>query len=90
MCFCSKRELLLFIGTYVPKECGIATFTHDLLNSVYGEYNDVQCEVIALNNASETYKYSDEVVFEIERDKIEDYYRAADYINQSNADIVCL
>jgi len=86
----NKQLKVLFIGTYVPKECGIATFTHDLLNSVYGEYNDVQCEVIALNNASETYKYSDEVVFEIERDKIEDYYRAADYINQSNADIVCL
>jgi glycosyltransferase involved in cell wall biosynthesis len=81
---------VLFIGTYVPKECGIATFTYDLLNSVYGEYNDVQCEVIALNNASETYNYPDEVVFQIERDKIEDYYRAADYINQSNADIVCL
>jgi glycosyltransferase involved in cell wall biosynthesis len=60
------------------------------LNSVYGEYNDVQCEVIALNNASEIYDYPEEVVFQIERDKIEDYYLAADYINQSNADIVCL
>jgi glycosyltransferase involved in cell wall biosynthesis len=86
----NKQLKVLFIGTYVPKECGIATFTHDLLNSVYGDYNDVQCEVIALNNASETYNYPDEVVFQIERDKIEDYYRAADYINQSNADIVCL
>ncbi|OEU42178.1 hypothetical protein BGV40_10925 [Methanosarcina sp. Ant1] len=37
--------------------------------------------------ASETYNYPDEVVFQIERDKIEDYYRAVDYINQSNADI---
>jgi glycosyltransferase involved in cell wall biosynthesis len=86
----NKQLKVLFIGTYVPKECGIATFTHDLLNSVYGEYNDVQCEVIALNNSSETYNYPDEVVFQIERDKIEDYYLAADYINQSTADIVCL
>jgi glycosyltransferase involved in cell wall biosynthesis len=86
----NKQLKVLFIGTYVPKECGIATFTHDLLNSVYGEYNDVQCEVIALNNASETYNYPEEVVFQIDRDKIEDYYLAADYINQSNADIVCL
>jgi len=86
----NKQLKVLFIGTYVPKECGIATFTHDLLNSVYGEYNDVQCEVIALNNAYEIYDYPEEVVFQIERDKIEDYYLAADYINQSNADIVCL
>jgi glycosyltransferase involved in cell wall biosynthesis len=80
----------LFIGTYVPKECGIATFTYDLLNSVSGEYNDVHCEVIALNDPSETYDYPEEVVFQIEKDKIEDYYRAADYINQSDTDIVCL
>ena len=86
----SKQLKVLFIGTYVPKECGIATFTSDLLNSVSGEYKDVYCEVIALNDPSETCNYPEEVVFQIERDKIEDYYRAADYINQSNADIVCL
>jgi glycosyltransferase involved in cell wall biosynthesis len=86
----NKQLRILFIGTYVPKECGIATFTSDLLNSVSGEYKDVHCEVIALNDPSETYNYPPEVVFQIERDKIEDYYRAADYINQSDADIVCL
>ncbi|MHB8103088.1 MAG: glycosyltransferase family 4 protein [Methanosarcina sp.] len=86
----NKQLKVLFIGTYVPKECGIATFTSDLLNSVSGEYNDVHCEVIALNDPSETYNYPKEVVFQIERDKIEDYYRAADYINQSDIDIVCL
>jgi len=86
----SKQLKVLFIGTYVPKECGIATFTSDLLNSVSGEYKDVYCEVIALNDPSETCNYPEEVVFQIERDKIEDYYRAADYINQSDADIVCL
>jgi len=86
----NKQLRVLFIGTYVPKECGIATFTSDLLNSVSEKYTDFHCEVIALNDPSETYNYPDEVVFQIERDKIEDYYRAADYINQSDADIVCL
>ncbi len=86
----NKQLKVLFIGTYVPKECGIATFTFDLLNSVSGENNDVHCEVIALNDPSETYDYPEEVVFQIQRDKIEDYYRAADFINQSDIDIVCL
>ncbi|MGB9926804.1 MAG: glycosyltransferase [Methanosarcina sp.] len=81
---------VLFIGTYVPKECGIATFTSDLLNSISGEHRDVRCEVIALNDPSETYDYPEEVVFQIQKDKIEDYYKAADYINQSDADVVCL
>lgn len=86
-----KKQLkVLFIGTYVPKECGIATFTFDLLNSVSGVHDDIHCEVIALNDPSETYNYPDEVVFQIERNKLEDYHRAADFINQSDADIVCL
>ncbi|MCO5382351.1 MAG: glycosyltransferase family 4 protein [Methanosarcina barkeri] len=86
-----NRQLkVLFIGTYVPKECGIATFTSDLLNSVSEKYNEIHCEVIALNDPSETYNYPEEVVFQIERDKLEDYYRAADYINKSDARIVCL
>jgi len=86
----NKRLKVLFIGTYVPKECGIATFTSDLLNSVLGENNDVHCEVIVLSDPSETYNYPEEVVFQIRRDRVEDYYSAADYINQSGADIVCL
>ncbi len=86
----NKQLKVLFIGTYVPKECGIATFTSDLLNSVSGENNDVHCEVIALSDPSETYNYPEEVVFQIQKEKLEDYYLAADYINQSDADIVCL
>ena len=84
----NKQLKVLFIGTYVPKECGIATFTHDLLDSVRNE--NVKCEVIAVNDPYETYNYPEEVVFQIERDKLRDYYLAADYINQSDADIVCL
>jgi len=55
-----------------------------------GDGEGVHCEVIGLNDPSETYNYPKEVVFQIQRDKIEDYYLAADYINQSDADIVCL
>jgi glycosyltransferase involved in cell wall biosynthesis len=81
---------VLFIGTYVPKECGIATFTSDLLNSISVENNDIHCEVIALIDPSENHNYSEEVVFQIERNKLEDYYRAADFINHSDADVICL
>ena len=84
----NKQLKILFIGTYVPKECGIATFTHDLLNSVRSE--NVKCEVIAVNDPYETYNYPKEVVFQIDRDQLKDYYLAADYINQSDADVVCL
>ncbi len=86
----TKQMRVLFIGTYVPKECGIATFTYDLLNSVSVGNKDIHCEVIALIDPSENYNYSEEVVFQIERNKLEDYHRAADFINHSDADVICL
>ncbi len=86
----NKQLRVLFIGTYVPKECGIATFTSDLLNSVFVGKDDIYCEVIALIDPPENYDYPEEVVFQIERNKLEDYYRAADFINHSDADVICL
>jgi glycosyltransferase involved in cell wall biosynthesis len=86
----NKQMKALFIGTYIPKECGIATFTSDLLNSVYGANNNIHCEVIAVSDPSENCNYPEEVVFQIERNKLEDYYRAADFINNSDADVICL
>jgi glycosyltransferase involved in cell wall biosynthesis len=81
---------ILFIGTYIPKECGIATFTSDILNSVSGTNNNIHCDVIAVSDPSENCNYPDEVVFQIERNKLEDYYRAANFINSSGADVICL
>ena len=86
----NKQLRVLFIGTYVPKECGIATFTSDLLNSVSGGNNNIHCEVIAVSDPSENCNYPEEVVFQIERNNLEDYYRAADFINHSDADVICL
>ncbi|WP_292464462.1 glycosyltransferase [Methanolobus sp.] len=86
-----KRKLkVLFIGTYVPRKCGIATFTSDLLNSVSQENDLDEFKVIALNDIGENYEYPDEVVFEIRRDQLEDYNLAAEYINGTDIDVVCL
>ncbi len=52
--------------------------------------NDIYCEVIAVSDPSENFNYPEEVVFQIERNKLEDYYRAADFINHSDADVICL
>lgn len=86
-----ERKLkVLFVGTYVPRKCGIATFTSDLLNSISQENGPVECKVIALNDIGEKYDYPEDVVFEIRRNEIEDYHRAADYVNDSDADVICL
>ncbi len=60
-----KQLQVLFIGTYVPKECGIATFTYDLLHSVSVGNHYIHCEVIALIDPSENCNYPEEVVFKL-------------------------
>lgn len=74
------------IGTYPPRECGIATFTFDLYNSME---SDDQTFIIAINDPDQHYDYPEEVAYVIREDKIADYKEAADYINK-HADICLL
>ncbi|MGQ9632193.1 MAG: glycosyltransferase family 4 protein [bacterium] len=90
----TKAFPVAFIGSYVPRQCGIATFTHDLASAVadlmgerLGESDLVQ--VIALNNFL-GYKYGPQVRFEVRDQQITDYREAADFLNVSIADVVCL
>ena len=80
-----------FVGSYPPRKCGIATFTQDLRAAVaaLGE-NVSSCPVVAVNDGAECYEYPPEVVFEIAEQDIASYERAAEFINRSEADVVCL
>ena len=81
---------IAFLGSYLPRKCGIATFTHDLRNAVAEEYPDVKCVVIAVNDTKAGYPYPAEVTFEIEEQDRSSYLRAADYINTSGVSLVCV
>ncbi len=86
-----------FIATYPPRQCGIATFTTDLYSSIKTFYNldrrgdcKNNLQVIALNNDSKKYDYGDEVSFTIRAQNKSDYRQAANFINLSPVDVVCL
>jgi glycosyltransferase involved in cell wall biosynthesis len=86
-----KKPLkIVFIGSYIPRKCGIATFTYDLFKAVAGETRSDSLRVIAMNNILEGYNYPAEVSFEIQQNHLPDYQSAADYINFSDVDLVCL
>lgn len=86
-----ERHLkVCLIGTYPPRECGIGTFTRDLRESICQASDDVEAFVIAMTNPPNVYKYPPEVVFEIRQNQLNDYRLAAEYINFSGADIVCV
>ncbi|WP_165231167.1 glycosyltransferase family 4 protein [Aquisphaera insulae] len=81
---------IAFIGNYLPRKCGIATFTHDVCTSVATQFPGSDCFVMPVNDLPEGYDYPREVRFEIEEQELESYLRAADFLNFTNADIACL
>src|ERR1043166_7247365 len=81
---------LAFIGDYVPRKCGIATFTADIYGSVASQYKDTRCFVVPVNDTEEGYDYPPEVRFEIQEQALSSYYRAADFLNITNVGAVSL
>ncbi len=80
-----------FVATYVPRHCGIATFTQDLFQAVRLASPNNGHVIVAINGpGKERFDYPGEVAFELHRDRPDDYRRAADYINFSDADVVCV
>jgi hypothetical protein len=78
------------IGNHLPRQCGIATFTTDLCNAIAAEYGAAQLSVVAVNDGHSTYSYPERVRFEISEGDLASYRAAADYLNASNVDLVCL
>ena len=79
-----------FIGNYLPRQCGIATFTTDLCRSVAAQYPDIQCLAVPVNDIPEGYTYPTEVRFEMDEQALPSYQRAADFLNISNVDVVSI
>ncbi len=86
----SKVRKIAFVGDYLPRKCGIATFTSDLLTSVAAAHPQSQCLTVAVTDIKGIYEYPEVVRFEIEEQDLLSYLRAADFLNISNVDIVCL
>jgi glycosyltransferase involved in cell wall biosynthesis len=86
----SKVRKIAFVGDHLPRKCGIATFTSDLLAAVAAAYPQSQCLSVSVNDIKGGYEYPEVVRFEIEEQDLPSYLRAADFLNISNVDIVCL
>jgi glycosyltransferase involved in cell wall biosynthesis len=86
----SKVRKIAFVGGHLPRKCGIATFTSDLLAAVAVAHPQSQCFCVSVNDIKDGYDYPEVVRFEIEEQDLSSYLRAADFLNISNVDIVCL
>ncbi len=79
-----------FIGDYLPRKCGIATFTADLRCAVAAEFPAMHCLVVPVNDLSGGYDYPAEVRFEIAEQDLPSYLRAADFLNITDVNVICL
>ncbi len=84
----------VYIATYPPRECGIGTFTNNLLKSMLNNNKSREKEnegfVVALSDHDITYKYPEEVKLVIRHNYQKDYLEAVEYINLSGADVCIL
>jgi glycosyltransferase involved in cell wall biosynthesis len=81
---------IAFIGNYLPRRCGIATFTTDLSTAVATEYGNERLFAIPVNDPGSSYEYPERVRLELEQEDRASYERAAEFLNFNGNDLVCL
>jgi glycosyltransferase involved in cell wall biosynthesis len=81
---------LAFIGNSLPRRCGIATFTTDLQLAISASHPEVETAIVAMTDHGASYAYPPTVRLQINDEKLEDYARAAEFLNAGRFDAVCL
>ncbi len=83
-------QKIAIVGDYLPRKCGIATFGNDLRGGLIQRYPTLEVLIAPVNDVPEGYAYENEVRFEFAENDLDSYRRAAEYLNLSDADVVCL
>ncbi len=85
-----KNIRIAVVGNYLPRLCGIATFTTDLCNALALELNEEAVLAVAINDMPEGYDYPPRVKFNIRVNEQQDYFLAADFLNSQQTDAVII
>ncbi len=89
----SKASLpsrIAVIGNYLPRHCGIATFTTDLCEAISAEYGSARLMALPVNDTEQGYDYPARVRWSLAQDELTSYQQAAEFLNFNNIDMVCL
>ena len=86
----TQLNRIAFIGNSLPRHCGIATFTTDLQQAIATSGADVETCIVAMTDNGNAYDYPSAVRHQIRDERIEDYVRAAGFLNAGRFDAVSL
>lgn len=80
-----SHPCILYVGTFPPRQCGIATFTQDLTNAMDKEFHpEIKSRILAINDSSAAmFNYPPKTALQINEDELEDYLASAKKINNS-------
>ena len=83
-------QSVALIGSYVPRMCGIATFTKDLRDGLVARQEDLDLRVICMDDGTAAYAYPAEVRFRVRESNPRDYILAADFLNINQIDVAVI
>jgi len=86
----SLPSRIAVIGNYLPRHCGIATFTTDLCEAIAAEYGTARLLAMPVNDTDQGYDYPSRVRWSLAQDDLGSYQSAAEFLNFNNIDMVCL
>src|SRR6202045_4130889 len=86
----SLPSRIAVIGNYLPRHCGIATFTTDLCEAISAEYGSPRLLALPVNDTEQGYDYPARVRWSLAQDDLTSYQQAAEFLNFNNIDMVCL
>jgi glycosyltransferase involved in cell wall biosynthesis len=78
------------VGNYLPRHCGIATFTTDLCSAISAEYGTARLLALPVNDTEDGYDYPSRVRWSLAQDNLKSYQEAAEFLNFNNIDMLCL
>ena len=85
----SNVRSLALMGSYVPRQCGIATFTHDLYQALREVRPDMRIGVVAIDDG-QGHRYPEEVQFQVRQPERADYRAAASFLHMAGFDALCI
>src|ERR1700716_679986 len=86
----SLPSRIAVVGNYLPRQCGIATFTTDLCSAISAEYGTARLMALPVNDTDQGYDYPARVRWSLNQNDVAAYEEAARFLNFNNIDMVCL
>src|SRR5579864_8779900 len=86
----SLPSRIAVVGNYLPRQCGIATFTTDLCSAISAECGTARLLALPVNDTQLGYDYPARVRWSLAQDDLSSYEQAAQFLNFNNIDMVCL